>query len=90
MLFPRFVILAGAAHQAGGQRIAGKGRVGFPRGDLFDQVQGRAAITIGHVQKRLACITRQRQGAAKFAFGALRQQFQINQRQAFKDDDLRA
>ncbi len=73
MLFPRLVVFRRAPHQALGQLVAVQGPVGFPGSDLFDQVQQRAAVAIGHVQQRLARRTRQGQRAAQVLLGALRQ-----------------
>ena len=90
MLIPRFVVFRRPAHQALRHGLRVDGRIGFPRRHLLDQVQRRASIAIGHLQQSLSCLRGQRQLAAQFALGPLRQQFQILQTQPLQHDDLRA
>jgi hypothetical protein len=79
MLVPRLVVF-GAARRI--SRLASSSRVSvvqLPGRDLLDQVQQRAAVAIGHLQHRLARLALQRQGAAQFLLGPLRQPLQIGQ-----------
>ena len=90
MLIPRFVVFRRTAHQALRKLVAGQALVNLPSGDLLDQVQKRPAVAIGHLQHRLARLALQRQGAAQFLFGPLRQALQVGKREPLQHDDLRA
>ena len=89
MLVPRLVVFRSTLHQADGQTNAVNLAVHLPRRDLFDKIEQRTPVTIGHFQQRLARGTIKRKRFIQFPLGSLGEPFKISQIKAGQHQHLR-
>ena len=89
MRVARFVVLRGAPTQPFAKANRVQWGRDLPGGDLFDQVQQRPTIAIGHLDQRCARCVGQGQRRGQLGLGAGHQLRQIGRPETFQDQHLR-